>query len=133
MKINIKNKVFNILHKMSEDPKDFICVKKTRKTNKTNKTNNTNNNENFEYKGVEEVNYDYDELIELYNVKEKMESNMKELWDNVIVNYINYCDESQILKNINSKYDYDKFYGFMVKNNEMYKYVISRIYELENF
>lgn len=79
----------------------------------------------------QEENFDYNELIELYDVREKMEKDMKELWKNVITRYIELCDERQILGKISPKYDYDKFYGFMVEHNDMYKYVLGRIIELE--
>lgn len=82
-------------------------------------------------KEEEDENYDYDELMELYEVKKKMEKDMKELWENVVCRYIEHCDEQQILMKLSPKYDYDKFYGFMVENNEMYKYVLGRIMELE--
>ena len=74
----------------------------------------------------------YDELIELYEVKKKMEKNMKELWENVICRYVELCNEKQILEELSSKYDYNKFYGFMLKHNDMYKYVLERITELSN-
>ncbi|MCJ7637674.1 MAG: hypothetical protein MUO21_09325 [Nitrososphaeraceae archaeon] len=81
------------------------------------------------YKGEEEVNYDYDELIELYDVSQKIERDIKELWKNTIKRYMKYCEEKQIL--IQSP-DYSKFYDYMVKNNKMYRHVLDRICELEN-
>lgn len=81
----------------------------------------------------EEENYDYDELAELYDVQKKMEKHIKELWTNVIARYIDYCSDSQILDQLSSVYDYHIFHGYMVKNNTMYKYVLERINELENY
>ena len=76
-----------------------------------------------------EENLDYDELIELHDVKNKMEKDMRELYDNTIGRYINYCDEQQILS---QNPDFSKFYDFMISNNEKFRYVLYRINELEN-
>lgn len=81
------------------------------------------------YKGDAEVNYYYDELMELYDVSQKMEEDMRELWENTIDRYMQYCHERQILIMMP---DYSKFYEYMVKHNIMYKYVLDRIHELEN-
>ncbi len=81
------------------------------------------------YKGEEEVNYYYDELMELYDVAQKMEEDIRELWENTIDRYMQYCQERQILIKMP---DYAKFYGYMVKHNVMYRYVLDRIHELEN-
>ena len=78
---------------------------------------------------LNEENLDYDELIELHNVKNKIEKDMRELYENTIARYINYCDEQQILF---QNMDFSKFYDFMISNNEKYRYVIYRINELEN-
>ncbi len=87
-----------------------------------NNTNNTN-------KEIEPVDYDYDELIELYNVSQKIEEDIKELWKNILLKYLDHCEERQILS---QSLTYSKFYDFMVKENKMYRYVLDRIYELEN-
>ncbi|ARF09448.1 hypothetical protein Indivirus_1_71 [Indivirus ILV1] len=81
------------------------------------------------YKGEEQVNYYYDELIELYDIATKIDEDIKNLWKNTINRYLKYCDERQILTKIP---DYPKFYEYMVKNHRMYRYVLNRIYELEN-
>lgn len=80
----------------------------------------------------EDVNYEHDELIELYDVEKKMDENIKELWDNVVVKYIEFCDDSQIIEWLSSEHDYYKFRVYMIKNNIMYGRVLDRIYELEN-
>ena len=77
----------------------------------------------------EDENFDYDELIELYNVSNKIEKDIKELWENTILQYLDFCEEREILS---QSLTYSKFYDFMVKENKMYRYVLERIYELEN-
>ena len=85
----------------------------------------TNKNETIK----EDTNFDYDELIELYSVSTKIEKDIKELWENTILRYLDFCEEREILK---QDLTYSKFYDFMVKENKMYRYVLERIYELEN-
>lgn len=81
----------------------------------------------------EEEDYDYDniELMELYDVQKQIENDIRLLWDNVLVRYIEYCNESQILNELSSS-DYTNFFEYMIKNNTKYKYVLNRINELEN-
>jgi len=73
-----------------------------------------------------------DELAELYKIREKMEDHIKELWDNVIVSYLNDFRYNDILSNLTVN-DYHKFYEYMINNNEFFSYVCGRIYDLENF
>ena len=82
-----------------------------------------------EYKGIEEEDFDYDELIELYDVAKQIELDIKILWKNTVGKYLRYCEEREILT---QSPDYVKFYDYMLKHNTMYKYVLDRIYELEH-
>ena len=66
------------------------------------------------------------ELIELETIREKMEEDIKELWDNVIVSYLNNYRDRQILDKL-TIYDYNKFYKWMLYNNNYYQYVCERI------
>jgi hypothetical protein len=80
----------------------------------------------------EEENYDYDELEELYQVQRAIEKDIKILWKEVIAKYVEFCDQSQVLGNLSPLHDYHKFYEYMIQNNEKYKYILSRIRELEH-
>ena len=63
---------------------------------------------------------------------QKIEKHIKELWKNVIVRYVDYCNDGQILNKLSSQYDYYKFHSYMLKYNRMYRHVLDRIKELEN-
>lgn len=67
-----------------------------------------------------------EELIELEKIREKMEENIRELWDNVIVCYLDNYRDRQILNRLTIN-DYDKFYKWMLYNNNHYQYVCDRI------
>lgn len=71
-----------------------------------------------------------DELAELYEIREKMENDIRQLWDNVIVPYLNDYRYNDILKYLTTN-DYHKFYEYMIDNNKNFNYVCKRIYELE--
>jgi len=73
-----------------------------------------------------------DELAELYNIREKMENDIRGLWESVIVPYLNDYRCNDILNNLTVN-DYHKFYEYMINNNENFGFVCERIYELENF
>ncbi|ARF11332.1 hypothetical protein Klosneuvirus_1_189 [Klosneuvirus KNV1] len=73
-----------------------------------------------------------DELAELYDIREKMENDIRGLWESVIVPYLNDYRYNDILNNLTVN-DYHKFYEYMIDNNEMSSYIYERIYELENF
>lgn len=72
-----------------------------------------------------------DELAELYNVREKMEDDMKGLWDGIIIPYLNDYRHDNILCNL-APNDYHKFYEYMIYNNENIEYVYDRIHDLEH-
>lgn len=71
-----------------------------------------------------------EELEKLEHIFEGMERDIKSLWNNVMLPYINNYNNKQILTKLSSD-DYDKFYNYMVNNNEMIQYVLCRISELQ--
>lgn len=73
-----------------------------------------------------------DELAELYSIREKMENDIKGLWESVIVPYLNDFRYNDILNKLTEN-DYHKFYEYMINNNENISYVCGRINDLENF
>jgi len=73
----------------------------------------------------------YEELDELYKTRNKMEKHIRYLWDDVIVCYLNNYNNREIFNNLTIN-DYDKFYKWMLYNNNNYQYVCDRIEYLEN-
>ncbi|QKF94027.1 hypothetical protein QKU48_gp0569 [Fadolivirus algeromassiliense] len=71
------------------------------------------------------------ELEHLYETLNKMDRDIRSLWDNVMIPYINNYTTKQILTKLNEN-DYYKFHEYMVKNNDIYGYVLFRINELTN-
>jgi hypothetical protein len=54
-----------------------------------------------------------DELMDIEDAKDKIEQHIRELWDNVIVPYLNNYRDRQILGNLTVN-DYDKFYKWII-------------------
>lgn len=70
---------------------------------------------------IEEENYDIAcEIYEAENMLRRMERDVRELWDNVIVPYKSDICRSQILDKLD-EYDYVKFYDFMITKNRAYR------------
>jgi len=89
------------------------------------------NNENYnEDDNINDISI-IDEIIELENLQDKIESDIKKLWKIVIVPYINNNCYIKILDKLNEN-DCYKFYKFMLENNDLYKYTLLRIHELKN-
>lgn len=64
----------------------------------------------------------------------KMEDDINKLWDNVIVPYIDDSNAKGILTKI-TKYDYHKFYKFMINSNKTcieLNNAINNLYEMRN-
>lgn len=72
----------------------------------------------------------YDEIYNLEVIQEKMENDIKELWNNVILPYLESTTQKKILNKLNS-FDYDKFYKFMIGNNNSYNLVNDRLKQLK--
>lgn len=70
------------------------------------------------------------ELEHCINILNKMEEHIRDLWDSVIVPYLENYNERQILDQLTVN-DYDKFYVYMTRNNEVYKHVLFMIKYLE--
>lgn len=56
------------------------------------------------------------QLINLYEKEDKMDKEIKALWDNVIKPYLDNIYSKQILDKLTDM-DYDKFYYFMLTNS----------------
>lgn len=72
-----------------------------------------------------------DELERYITILDKMEHNIRNLWDDVIVPYLENYNERQILDQLDIN-DYDKFYNYMTSNNEVYKHVLHMIEYLQD-
>lgn len=72
-----------------------------------------------------------DELDELILIREKMENDIRRMWENVIVPQLNNVSGNYILGKLTVN-DYHKFYEFMISNNDNFNYVCRRTYFLEN-
>lgn len=62
------------------------------------------------------------ELENLERISNKMNEDIRNLWDNVVVPYLRNDDQKQILGKLN-EHEYIKFYKFMVENSDFCKYV----------
>lgn len=71
------------------------------------------------------------EIYDLERAIEKMENDMRELWDNVMMQYINNVEQKQILAQIRDG-DFEKFRDYMFKNNEIYSYACNRLANLRS-
>ena len=71
------------------------------------------------------------ELSELLIIQEKMELHIEKLWENVIVPYLENYTERQILFGLRTN-EGDKFYKYMIQNNEICSYVVKRIAYLQD-
>lgn len=76
------------------------------------------------------MNYTYYELLEeeiyiLEKKQYKMENDIRELWDNVMVPYMNNYNNN-ILSELTDR-DYYKFYEFMIDNNEVYNEIFYKL------
>ena len=71
------------------------------------------------------------ELEHCIKVLDKMDEHIRNLWDEVIVPYLENYNERQILDQLTVN-DYDKFYGYMTSNNEVYKHVAFMINYLQD-
>lgn len=76
------------------------------------------------------MDFEYNELEEIEYKINKIEKEIKELWDNVMVPYLNNYNR-QILINLTEN-DYIKFYEFIIKNNSDIKSLYNRYYDLIN-
>jgi len=76
-----------------------------------------------EYSG-KEINEDFPDIdnsiYETEMIIEKIENDIYELWQNVIIPYKRDLCRSQILDDID-EYEYGEFLGFMIDNNKTYK------------
>lgn len=87
--------------------------------NDNTKSNNINNNDTNQY----------NELEILENILYQMDDQIRSLWDNILVPYINDYTHKEILTCL-SDAQYYVFYDYMVKNNPSYQFVLDRIHEL---
>lgn len=69
------------------------------------------------------------EIENLYNMRAKIDKDIKSLWEIVIVPYLLNYNSRQILCNLTEN-DYSIFYNFMIKNNDIYQYISNRINRL---
>ena len=72
-----------------------------------------------------------DEMIELEEMDKKLQENIRSLWNNIMLPYIENINEKQILFQL-TKMDYYKFHSFMINNNEICQYIYSRLDYLQN-
>ena len=69
------------------------------------------------------------EIEEIENEINIIERRIKELWNNVMVPYLQ-TDNRQILTNLDEN-DYNKFYSYMIKKNMYINDLYERYYELQ--
>lgn len=58
------------------------------------------------------------------NNLEKIEKDIKKLWDEIIKVYLKDINNKQILNKL-SKYDYNKFFDFIIKESTSYNNIIN--------
>ena len=81
------------------------------------------------------MNQNKDLDIEIYKMEKRQElidSHIKELWDNIILPYLQDNNKKQILTKLTIN-DYDKFYKFMINENLSYKDMNNKIKKLYEF
>lgn len=66
---------------------------------------------------------------ELEEIRDKMEKDIKYLWENVMVLYLQNLNKRQVLDLINET-DYHKFYKFMINNNKAYNEIQEQLNNL---
>ena len=69
------------------------------------------------------------EIEEIENEINIIERRIKELWNNVMIPYLQ-TDNRQILTNLDEN-DYNKFYSYMIKKNMYINDLYERYYELQ--
>ena len=72
-----------------------------------------------------------EEIEKLEKIEVKLQNDVKLLWENIIIPYIENINEKQILFKL-KKEDFYKFLNFMAKNNEIFKYIHNRFNTLHN-
>ena len=76
------------------------------------------------------MDFEISELDELENEINMVEKKIKELWNNVMVPYLQ-SEQRQILVKLTED-DYIKFYNYIVKKNIHINKLYNRHYELQN-
>lgn len=67
-----------------------------------------------------------DELNDLEEIKNKMEIDIKSLWEIIVVPYFNNINNSHFLNGLRTNH-FDRFYNFFLENNPDCIYVLDRI------
>jgi hypothetical protein len=87
--------------------------------------NDISDNENF-YENSLENSESYslsDEIFRMEKVVDKMETDIENLWHDVIVPYLTNYSKLQVLDELDEN-SFDKFYGLMINKNSTFKRAI---------